>query len=245
MPFVVARHGPFSPSHHPGSCFRVDQDRSIKSAPNIVVVFTDDRVGRPLPTWSRTSRLHRRPPPRVVSPTSARPAGVLRLPGIAAHRLLHESRWGSAGAPVPSTRHGLDPDEHTIAEAVKPLGYATACYGKWHLGHLGRSSPTRIDEYYGIPYRTTCGPPSRVAEGVAATADLRRRRGVRVRADRLHRRSRRAGAWSPGADRRAVDFIDRHADRPFLLYVPHSMPHVPLGAGPAFRRARCTAPTVT
>ena len=54
----------------------------------------------------------------------------------------------------PGDRVGLNPKEITIAEVVKPVGYATACIGKWHLGHLPDFLPTRqgFDYYFGIPY---------------------------------------------------------------------------------------------
>lgn len=57
------------------------------------------------------------------------------------------------GVLFPDSSGGLPENEVTIAEALKPLGYATACVGKWHLGHLPQYLPTRngFDSYYGIP----------------------------------------------------------------------------------------------
>lgn len=58
------------------------------------------------------------------------------------------------GVLFPDSTTGLHPDEHTIADHLKAQGYATACFGKWHLGHHPETLPTRqgFDEFYGIPY---------------------------------------------------------------------------------------------
>ncbi len=54
----------------------------------------------------------------------------------------------------PDSAGGLPPDEVTLAEVLKGAGYATACVGKWHLGHLPQYLPTAqgFDSYFGIPY---------------------------------------------------------------------------------------------
>ena len=54
----------------------------------------------------------------------------------------------------PDSTGGLPESEVTIAQALKPLGYATCCVGKWHLGHLPKYLPTTrgFDRYFGIPY---------------------------------------------------------------------------------------------
>src|SRR5688500_9585769 len=65
----------------------------------------------------------------------------------------------------PNSVGGLPSSEVTIAKALKPLGYATAVIGKWHLGHQPEYSPLRhgFDQYFGVPYsndmdRTTDAP---------------------------------------------------------------------------------------
>ncbi|MEM9353239.1 MAG: sulfatase [Planctomycetota bacterium] len=157
----------------------------------------------------------------------------------------YPERVSIAGALSNVDRHGLHADEWTIAELCKAKGYATACFGKWHLGHLPQFLPLRhgFDEYFGLPYSNDMWPypPGR--------HDLRH--GLRSHW--------KGGTYPPlplieneriidpdvtPADQeqlttryteRAVDFIDCVHDRPFLLYLPHTMVHVPLYVSDKFR----------
>ncbi len=113
---------------------------------------------------------------------------------------------------------GLRASEITIAEALKPRGYATTCIGKWHLGHLPQFLPRTqgFDEYYGILYSNDMRPVQlveneRVAKYPVIQADL-----TREYTDR------------------AIGFIERNRSRPFFLYLAHAMPHKPLAASERF-----------
>lgn len=144
------------------------------------------------------------------------------------------------GALTPAAQVGLNPDEMTIAEMLKPLGYATAAVGKWHLGHLPDFLPLEhgFDEYFGLPYSNDMWPVD--FDGVAVTEGSLSRypplpliEGDTVveTVDELADQDRLTGRYTE----RAVDFIDRNGDRPFFLYLAHSMPHVPLGVSDTFR----------
>ena len=88
------------------------------------------------------------------------PEGVLDRPGVlmeAEHpRLPIRTGMCSDTRRVlfPNSSGGIPPEEITVAEALHELGYATACFGKWHLGHLPQHLPTEhgFDEYLGLPY---------------------------------------------------------------------------------------------
>ena len=140
------------------------------------------------------------------------------------------NRIGITGALDHSSRNGIADTETTIAQALKTRGYATAIYGKWHLGHLPPFLPLRhgFDDYYGLPYSNDMWP--RHPERPQDYPDLpliERDRVVAMNPDQ----SKLTGEYT----RRAVAFIEANRDRPFFLYLPHSMPHVPLAASPAFR----------
>ena len=70
------------------------------------------------------------------------------------------NRIGITGAFGTWSNHGIHADEVTIAELCKSRGYATAVFGKWHLGHQPSFLPTRhgFDEFYGLPYSNDMWP---------------------------------------------------------------------------------------
>jgi arylsulfatase A-like enzyme len=131
---------------------------------------------------------------------------------------------------VPSDRHGLSADEKTIADVLKPRGYATAIYGKWHLGHRPQFLPTRhgFDDYFGLPYSNDMWPnhPSPAAR----YPDLPLMEGEKVVG--VNPDQTKLTTWYT---EHAVKFIEKNKDRPFFLYVAHNMPHVPLHVSDKFK----------
>ncbi len=122
---------------------------------------------------------------------------------------------------------GLNPNEMTIAESLKQKGYATACIGKWHLGDQPEFLPTRqgFDTYFGIPYSNDMGAKQFPVNPPLPL--LRDEKVVEAPVDQNTLTKRYTQA--------AIEFITQNKDRPFFLYLPHSMPHNPVHAGEAFR----------
>jgi len=137
----------------------------------------------------------------------------------------YPNRVSILGALGPRTRVALHENEVTIAEVLRPRGYATAAYGKWHLGDDEPHLPLRqgFDDYFGLPYSNDMWPfhPER-PEGYPPLPLIDRDRTVALNPDQ----SRLTAAYTE----RAVKFIEANRDRPFFLYLAHSMPHVPLFA---------------
>lgn len=132
----------------------------------------------------------------------------------------------------PDSKGGLPADEVTIAEVLKARGYATACVGKWHLGHLPQFLPTQhgFDSYFGIPYSNDM---DRVADSPKGRESFLHPKTEYWNVPLL----RNEKVVEQPADQRtitrrfteeAVDFITKNQTQPFFLYLPHSMPHVPL-----------------
>ena len=135
-------------------------------------------------------------------------------------------RVGVPGNFGPSSKNGLDLKATTIAQLVKQKGYATAMYGKWHLGHQKPYLPTSrgFDEWFGLPYSNDMWPYH--PEARYKFPDLPLMEGEKVvnptvqPSDQVH-----LTTWYT---ERTVKFIEANKDRPFLVYLPHAMPHVPL-----------------
>ena len=131
--------------------------------------------------------------------------------------------------------------ETTIAEALKPAGYATALYGKWHLGGdrpEGREpSQQGFDEYYGIP-RTSNEAQTTIAQGQTApdTSFIwEGRAGEPSRNVKPFNMETRRTIDRESAER-SVAFIERNARqrKPFFLYYPMTQIHFPTLAHPDF-----------
>ncbi|MCL4107857.1 UNVERIFIED_CONTAM: hypothetical protein GTU68_001174 [Idotea baltica] len=127
---------------------------------------------------------------------------------------------------------GLNPDEVTIAEMLKEVGYKTGMFGKWHLGDQSEFLPTKqgFDEYFGIPYSHDIHP-MHPNNGKLRFSPLPLLEGENViemepDADFLTRR----------ITEHAVAFIEKNKDDPFFLYVPHPIPHNPLHVSPPFMK---------
>jgi uncharacterized sulfatase len=113
---------------------------------------------------------------------------------------------------------GLPASEVTIAEILKPLGYATAAIGKWHLGHKEQWLPRTqgFDEYFGILYSNDMFPVQLVRNESVVEYPV-------VQATLTERYTDRA-----------LRFIEENKDRPFFLYLAHAMPHKPLATSDHF-----------
>lgn len=128
----------------------------------------------------------------------------------------------------PDSKTGLNPEEANIASILRPLGYTTACVGKWHLG-VKNLLPTRqgFDTFYGLPYSHDMWPPNRNAwPPLWLYRDEKPIEEVRTLGD--------AAQLTAKYTRAATEFIRANRGRPFFLYLPHSMPHVPLAASERF-----------
>ncbi|MCZ7635532.1 MAG: sulfatase [Verrucomicrobia bacterium] len=155
----------------------------------------------------------------------------------------YPNRIGLLGALGPQSKTGIHDQERTLAEVLKPRGYATAIFGKWHLGDAPCFLPTRhgFDEYFGLPYSNDMWPfhpehvhlPPDVAKRKAGYPDLPLIEGERVAISPVT--AEHQAQLTTWYTERAVRFIERHRDRPFFLYVPYTMPHVPLFVSDKFK----------
>ncbi len=236
---------------------KADSEPGKSEKPNIVVIFCDDLgygdlgvFGHPTirtPNLDRLAREGQKWTQFYAAASVCTPsrAALLtgRLPirsGLAGHpRVLFQ--WSAGGIPE---------QEVTMAEALKEVGYSTACIGKWHLGHLNQYLPTNngFDYYYGIPYSNDM----RVDPDMPVADDIRFRKGMTL--EKMRDKENQKGGWVPlyrnekvieypanqatlirRYTQEATDFIKESQEDPFLLYFPHTFPHIPLYASEKFR----------
>lgn len=216
------------------------------SRPNIVLIFMDDMAygdigpfgakGYSTPNLDTLAQNGRKFTDFVVSSAVCSASRSALLTGC------YHRRLGLSGALGPKSNVGLDPSEETIAEICKSVGYRTACFGKWHLGHHEKFLPHHqgFDQFYGIPYSNDMWPlhpdtirrqekdpsdlgnwpPLPMMEAVAGSP-------VNIVNDNIQPADQEQ--MTVELTRRSVEFIaDSESEDPFFLYLPHPMVHVPL-----------------
>lgn len=150
-------------------------------------------------------------------------------------------RVGILGALGPQSRNGIAAREVTLGEIAKQRDYATACFGKWHLGHHPQFLPMQngFDEYFGLPYSNDMWPHHPGVRHLPMPERLKKWPHLPLIDGNAAKIAEVGDAeqaqLTTWYTEHAVDFIDRNRSKPFLLYVPHSMVHVPLYVSEKFR----------
>jgi arylsulfatase A len=195
--------------------------------PNIVLIFTDDLGYADIGCFGAD---------RIATPHLDRMAAegvrmtdfyvAQAVCGASRAALLsgcYPNRIGLTGAPDHRARHGIHPDELLLPELLKQREYATAIFGKWHLGHLEPFLPLQhgFDEYFGLPYSNDMWPFHPTAGDIYPPLPL-------IEGNEVRETNPDQTQLTTWYTEKTVDFIRRRKDRPFFVYLAHSMPHVPL-----------------
>ena len=200
--------------------------------PNVVIIFADDLGYGDLGCYGSntpTPNLDRMAAEGVRMTDFYTAQAVCSASRAALLTGCYPNRIGILGALFPGHRHGIHAGEMTIAEVLKQRGYATAIFGKWHLGHHEPFLPANhgFDEYLGLPYSNDMRPNEQNRKDYPPLPLIDGTKAVEHDPDQ----SKLTTLYTE----RAVRFIDAHKDEPFFLYVPHAMPHVPLYVSDKFR----------
>ncbi len=203
--------------------------------PNVVIIFTDDQgyadVGVfgaksfTTPHLDRMGREGRRFTDWHAAQAVCSASRAALLTGC------YPNRIGIHGALPPNSKIGLSDGEVTLAQLAKSRGYATASFGKWHLGDRPQFLPTRhgFDEWFGLPYSNDMWPQHPESK----FPPLPLYEGERqVKVGLTHEDQEQLTTQYA---EHAVSFIERHKEQPFFLYVTPNMPHVPLHVSDKFR----------
>ncbi len=199
--------------------------------PNVVVIVADD-LGYadlgvqgcrdvPTPHIDSLARWGIRCTNGYVSGPVCSPTRAGLMTGRYQQRFGHEFNTGpvqQAGEEV-----GLPLGERTMAEYLKAAGYATGCVGKWHLGYAPAFHPLKrgFDEFYGF----LGGAHSYLDSGVGTNHPILR--GTQPVDEREY--------LTDALGREAVDFVRRHKERPFFLYLAFNAVHTPMHAVEKYR----------
>ena len=214
---------------------------------NFVIVFADDLgygdlgvYGHPTirtPNLDRMAREGQKWTNFYVAASVCTPSRA----GLLTGRLPVRSGMSSDSSRVlfPNSVRGLPASEVTLAEQLKSVGYATACVGKWHLGHRPQYLPTNngFDYYFGIPYSNDMDkvgkkdyktlPDDSIRFEDYNVPLLRNTKVIEQPADQRTITKRYT--------EEAIAFIKEHRDEPFFVYLAHNLPHIPLFTSDEFR----------
>ena len=223
-----------------------DNDHSGR-LPNIVIIFTDDQGYSDVGVYGAQG-FHTPNLDRMASEGVRFTDFYVAQPVCSASRAAlltgcYPNRIGIIGALGPNAEHGIHDDEVTIAELCKSKGYATAIFGKWHLGHHKKFLPVHhgFDEYCGVPYSNDMWPLHPDIVKLSHDSEKRKRgypnlpliEGDEIVDEEITPKDQEQ--FTTLFTERAVKFIERNQHRPFFLYLPHPMPHVPLFCSDKFK----------
>ncbi|MEK6261547.1 MAG: sulfatase [Planctomycetota bacterium] len=206
---------------------------TVVERPNIVILFADDlgygdigcygAKGFATPNLDRMAHEGTRFTSFYVAQPVCTASRAALMTGC------YSNRVGLAGALNHTSPTGIAADEVLLPELCQHVGYVTACFGKWHLGHHPQFLPTRngFDQFFGIPYSNDNGPLHPVIRDIPGLPLIEGEKLIETDPDQSQFTRRMTD--------HAVQFIERNAARPFFLYVPHIMPHVPIFASDKYR----------
>jgi arylsulfatase A-like enzyme len=205
----------------------------LAGKPNLVVIFIDDMGYGDIGPYG--SKLNRTPHLDRMAAEGMKLTSFYAAPvcSVSRAQLLtgcYGARVSVPGVYFPGQAEGLNPQEDTIADLVKPQGYATMCIGKWHLGDQPEFLPTKqgFDHYLGIPYSNDMQRKS-LETGERVVPLVRDDQVAELLTDE---------AQTTVTERytdEAVKFIRQHHNTPFFLYFPHTAVHTPIFPGAAFQ----------
>ena len=219
---------------------------ALAAKPNFIIIFTDDQGYGDLscfgsktirtPNIDRIAEEGRKFTSFMVASPVCTPSRSALLTGCYPKRVgMHQHVL------FPSSKKGLNPKEHTIADHLKLQGYATACFGKWHLGHHKEVLPTSngFDTYYGIPYSNDMNHPDNKGkprggwEGMDMLwkdpkSTLTKWKTPLIEDEKIVELPADQRTVTRRYTQKSIDFINANKEKPFFVYLPHSMPHIPL-----------------
>lgn len=212
------------------SCTHAQQPAAV-TKPNVVMIFLDDGAFNDFKPFGEP----RYPTPNVQTLAEEGtsyysfyvPQAICSASRAALLTGCYPGRTKVFAAHAPQKR-GLEPSFAILAEQLKQNDYSTACFGKWHIGDQKdtRSHARGFDETCGLMYSNDMWLHHPENPQFWGQWPLHYWENGEITIDTVQKEDQKMlTTWYT---EKAVDFINRHKNEPFFLYVPHSMPHVPL-----------------
>ncbi len=214
--------------------------------PNIVIIFADDlgygdlgAYGHPTiqtPNLDRMAAEGQKWTQFYVGASVCSPSRAALLTGRLPVRSGMYGTLGRTRVFFHDSPNGMPHEEVTLAEILKERGYATGIFGKWHLGHLPDYLPGQqgFDEYFGIPYSNDMDLVPEYSQDLFWEPVIETWNVPLIDGAEIVERPADQSTITRRYTERALAFIETHRDQPFFLYLPHSMPHVPLFRSESF-----------
>ncbi len=203
--------------------------------PNFVVILIDDMGYGDIGAFG--SKVNRTPNLDRMAKEGMKLTSFYCAPLCSASRAqlmtgCYAKRVGIPDVLFPVRGTGLSAEEKTIAELLKPQGYATMCIGKWHLGDQPEFLPTRhgFDHFLGLPYSNNMDGTGKKTEGKNFMPPL-----PLMRDEKVTEAPPEQDKLTHLFTEEAVKFITVNKDHPFFLYLPHVAVHGPIQPGAAFK----------
>ena len=205
--------------------------------PNFIIIFADDQGYQDVGCFGsphiKTPNLDRMASEGMKFTDFYSAASVCSPSRAALLTGCYPPRVGITKVLFPRDNIGLNPKEITIADALKTRGYSCACIGKWHLGHLPEFLPTSngFDSYFGIPYSNDMDgvkDKNKNLDRAWQQKDYSPWNVPLMRNEEIIERPANQTTLIERYTDEAVGFIRKNKYNPFFLYLPHTMPHVPL-----------------
>jgi arylsulfatase A-like enzyme len=201
--------------------------------PNIIVILIDDMGYGDIGCFG--SKLNRTPNLDRMASEGMKMTSFYCAPVCTASRTqimtgCYSTRIRMPDVLFPCSPTGINPNEKTIADLLKPLGYATMIVGKWHLGDQPEFLPTRhgFDHYFGLPYSNDMGSEYETDNKHIPPTPL-------LKDDKVIEAPAIQDTLTSRYTDEAVKFITENKDHPFFLYLAHTAVHRPWHPGAEFK----------
>ena len=224
------------------SCTNIEKN----SSPNIVIIFMDDLGYGDISNFGainyKTPNIDRMANQGMLFTNFYSAQAVCSASRAGLLTGTYPNRIGISGALMPYSKKGLHKDEITIAEMLRDEGYATGIFGKWHLGHQKKFLPNNhgFDTYLGIPYSNDMWPVDFDGNQISDTSSWKKKTYPQLPLIQDFEKIKEIKTLEDQSilttlyTEKSVEFINENKDRPFFLYLPHSMPHVPIAVSNKF-----------